>query len=298
MYGQKNLSKVYESSKEILFDNHSKIVIMSDCHRGDGSYADNFSKNKNIYFAALSKYLNKGYIYIELGDGDELWENNNIDDIIDANLDTFSILSEFYKRRRLYFIFGNHDMIKKEQKYVKENLCQFLGQTNQDYITLFDNIKVHEGLILKHKVTKEKIFLVHGHQVSFLDYKWWKARRFLVGKLWKHLELFGINDPTSPAKNYSKRQLIDKRIIKWVKDNKQMLIAGHTHKPIFPEVNDIPYFNDGSCVHPTGITAIEISNGFISLVKWEVKSKTDGTLFVGREVISGPENLKEYFKLE
>lgn len=298
MYGQKNLSKVYNSSKEILFDNHSKIVIMSDCHRGNGSYADNFSKNKNIYFAALSKYLNKGYIYIELGDGDELWENNNIDDIIDANLDTFCMLSEFYKRRRLYFIFGNHDMIKKEQKYVKENLCQFLGQTNQEYIKLFENIKVHEGLILKHKVTKEKIFLVHGHQVSFLDYKLWKLRRFLVGKLWKHLELFGINDPTSPAKNYSKRQLIDKRIIKWVKDNKQMIIAGHTHKPIFPEVDDIPYFNDGSCVHPTGITAIEISNGFISLVKWEVKSKTDGTLFVGREVISGPENLKEYFKLK
>ena len=62
-----------------------------------------------------------------------------------------------------------------------------------------------------------------------------------------------------------------------------MLIAGHTHKPMFPEVGETPYFNDGSCVHPRCITAIEISDGNIILVKWSVNTKNDGTLFIDRD---------------
>lgn len=296
MYGQKNLSKVYNSSKEILFDDDSKIVIMSDCHRGDGSYSDNFSKNESIYFAALSHYFNLGYIYIELGDGDELWENNNIKDIIDAHLDTFCILSKFYKAGRLYFIFGNHDMIKKNKKYTKKNLCKHLSHSKEEYISLFEDIDIHEGLVLKHKFTKDKIFLIHGHQVSFLDYKLWKFRRFLVRYLWRPLELIGINDPTSPAKNYDKKEKISKRLSKWAQDNNRPLIAGHTHQPHLPQTDETAYFNDGSCVHPIGITAIEIENGLITLVKWKIKSRNDGTLFAGREILSGPRELNKYFK--
>ncbi len=36
---------------------------------------------------------------------------------------------------------------------------------------------------------------------------------------------------------------------------------------MFPEVGEISYFNDGSCVHPRCITAIEIENGTIKLVR-------------------------------
>lgn len=74
-----------------------------------------------------------------------------------------------------------------------------------------------------------------------------------------------------------------------------MLIAGHTHRPMFPEVGEPPYFNDGSCVHPHVITAIEIANGDIMLVKWNIKTKNDGTLFVDRDVLAGPRKLKDYF---
>lgn len=67
MYEFKRLSEVFESAEEIPFDDFSKIIIMSDCHRGDGSWADNFSKNKNIYYAALTYYYRNNFTYIELG---------------------------------------------------------------------------------------------------------------------------------------------------------------------------------------------------------------------------------------
>ena len=79
------ISKVFYSSEEITFNNSSKLVFISDCHRGDGGLSDNFSKNQNIYFSALEYYYEQGFTYIELGDGDELWENNKLCNIVNEN---------------------------------------------------------------------------------------------------------------------------------------------------------------------------------------------------------------------
>jgi len=151
-------------------------------------------------------------------------------------------------------------------------------------------------LVLRHKTTGDKIFLIHGHQVDCLNYRLWKLARFLVRYLWRPLTTFGVNDPTRAAKNYDKKEAVEKILTKWVTRENHMLIAGHTHRPMFPEVGEPTYFNDGSCVHPRCITAIEISEGQILLVKWNVKTKNDGTLFIGREVLAGPRRLKEYFE--
>ena len=51
------------------------------------------------------------------------------------------------------------------------------------------------------------------------------------------------------------------------------MIAGHTHRPVYPNVGENLYFNDGTCIHPDGITCIEIENGKITLVKWALELK-------------------------
>lgn len=94
----KRISKIFESAEEISFDDSSKFVLMSDCHRGDGSWSDNFLKNQNIYFAALNYYYKEDYSYIELGDGDELWENSKISEIINVHSDVFRLFSKFFKK--------------------------------------------------------------------------------------------------------------------------------------------------------------------------------------------------------
>jgi flagellar motor protein MotB len=44
----------------------------------------------------------------------------------------------------------------------------------------------------------------------------------------------GINDPTSPAKNYIELIKVEKRIKKWIADNgNKITITGHTHRPRF-----------------------------------------------------------------
>ncbi|MDP2161586.1 MAG: serine/threonine protein phosphatase, partial [Flavobacterium sp.] len=92
---------------------------------------------------------------------------------------------------------------------------------------------------------------------------------------------------------------IERRIKKWISDNDNIItITGHTHRPRFPNANDnsINYFNDGSCVHPRSITGIEIVEGTISLIKWFIDTKTDGTLQIVRDCLEGPVLLTDYQK--
>jgi UDP-2,3-diacylglucosamine pyrophosphatase LpxH len=298
MYSFKRLSQVFKSAQNIPFDDSSKIILISDCHRGDGSGADDFSKNQLPYFAALTYYNNKNYTYIELGDGDELWKNKKMSEISQVHSDVFWLLSKFYTDDRLYFIYGNHDIIKKNKKYVKSEFNGYFDEHEKKYIHSFKDIKFHEGLVLRHSVTRDKILLLHGHQADYFNDKLWRLSRFLVRYLWRPLELIGINDPTSTSKNNAKKACIKKNLIEWVKKEKQMLIAGHTHRTMFPKTDEPPYFNDGSCVHPRCITGIEIVDGYISLIKWHVKTKPDGSLFVDKDLIEGPIRLKDYFNKE
>jgi hypothetical protein len=83
------VTSIFNSSKQIPFDDSSKFILMSDCHRGNGSWTDNFLKNRNIFIGALTHYYNNNYTYIELGDGDELWENTQLSDIMSVHKDTF-----------------------------------------------------------------------------------------------------------------------------------------------------------------------------------------------------------------
>ena len=291
------VSEVFKSAEQIPFDDSSRFVLMSDCHRGNGGWADDFSKNQNLYFAALTHYYNKDYTYIEIGDGDELWENQKLPEIIEAHSDVFWLLSKFFNEGRLYFIFGNHDIVKKYNEFVKDNLYEYFEEQEKKYIPLFKNIKLHEGLVLRHTDTDDKILLIHGHQGDCLNDRLWRLSRFLVRYLWTPLESLGVNNPTSTARNYEKKEAVEKRLIEWVNKEKHMLIAGHTHRPMFPKIGEPPYFNDGSSVHPRCITGMEIASGCIILVKWSIKTKDDGTLFIGRDVLAGPSKLRDYFNI-
>lgn len=112
---KKKLDNIFNKSKKILIDDTSKIVIMSDCHRGAGDNFDNFLKNKSIFEAALSHYYRDGFTYIELGDGDDMWEVKDYNEIIASHLVIFKLLKKFYDKNRLIMIYGNHDIEKKSK---------------------------------------------------------------------------------------------------------------------------------------------------------------------------------------
>jgi len=295
MCTSKRLTEVFEAAREIIFDDSSKFVFFSDCHRGDNSWSDDFAKNQNIFFQALTYYYAEGFTYIELGDGDELFENTNFEDIRRAHSHIFELMRKFYEEKRLWLIWGNHDIERKDDEHVERTLHCFYDERRRKKEPLFKGIEVYEGLVLRHGVTGKKMFLVHGHQGDFMNEYLWRLSRFFVRYFWRWFQTFGVKDPTRPSKNLKKLGKVEKRLSEWAWANDQMLIAGHTHRSMFPRVGKPPYFNTGSCVHPRSITGIEIQRGNIGLIKWWIKPKKDGALYVTREILAGPEKLESFW---
>ncbi|MCG8183386.1 metallophosphoesterase [Tenacibaculum piscium] len=293
MSSNRRITNAFKKAKKLPLDKTSKYILFSDCHRGDNSFADDFSHNREIFQYALSQYLQKEFTYIELGDGDELWENK-FSDIFNAHKDIFLLLKEFHLKKQLHFIWGNHDMDYKNPKKVIKNLSTYIDSANGKKQELFVNPAFSEAIRLE-KENGKSIFLVHGHQADWFNYTFWKFSRFLVRYLWRPLQVVGIKDPTSPAQNFKELIKVEYRLEKWIrKNNNQMIITGHTHRPRFPSVDELPHFNDGSCVHPRCITGLEIQNNQITLIKWHVITNENGTMQIVKTILEGPNDITAY----
>ncbi|MCI8441025.1 MAG: serine/threonine protein phosphatase [Provencibacterium sp.] len=288
------LQRVYQQSRRVIFDSSSKFIVMSDCHRGQGNMNDNFLQNQQVYFGALNHYLQAGFTYIELGDGDELWENRGIEPIIQAHSDVFWLLSRFYERGRLYLLYGNHDAVKGKKGFAARSCSHYYCEAQGCCRPLFPGIEISEGLVLKNRESGQQILLTHGHQGDWLNDRLWMAARFLVRYVWGPLEAVGFTEPTGSGRAREKREKVESGLSAYAQIRRCLLIAGHTHRPAFSEPGRGRYFNAGSCVHPRCITGIEIEKGAISLVKWAVATRADQVLYVARERLGGPVPLFEY----
>src|SRR5690606_14091643 len=153
MSSQTRLTRAYQNAKVIPFDDTSKLILFSDCHRGDNSFADDFANNRNIYYHALQQYYKEGITYVELGDGDELWENISFESIFTAHKNVYLLLRKFHWENRLHMIWGNHDMVYQDPKYVKKTLSSFFEPIDGRDKELFEDISYHEALILEHGET-------------------------------------------------------------------------------------------------------------------------------------------------
>ena len=270
----RQIDKALHSAPVISTEDHPKLVLFSDCHRGNGTWSDSFLNNKTIYEAALGYYFERGFTYIELGDGDELWENRSFSDIEEIHSDIFKLLDKFRNTGRMYMLWGNHDRIKSHRNFKSASLPPS-----------------SEALIIQCSGAGGSIRynLIHGHQADFLNNQLWKLARWLVRYIWKPLELAGIKDPTSAARNYSTGKLIEKRMADWAELNHTHLITGHTHRPTLSHnKGDWSYANTGSCVHPSTITCLEIDTGTISLIKWAACADDNQYIHICRYVIIGP----------
>ncbi|WP_271405733.1 metallophosphoesterase [Tenacibaculum soleae] len=293
MSSNHRISRAFKQAKKLPLNSKSKYILFSDCHRGDNSFADDFSHNRKIFHYALSQYLQKEFTYIELGDGDELWENKFVN-IFNANKHVYLLLKKFHDKNRLHLIWGNHDMDYRNPKNVRKNLNYYYDVIDGKEKELMINISFSEAIRLEQE-DKKSIFLMHGHQADWFNYNFWKLSRFLVKILWRPLQLIGINDPTSPAQNFKELIKVESRIEKWIKNNNnQMTITGHTHRPRFPSQNELPHFNDGSCVHPRCITGLEIENNKITLIKWHLATNKNGTMQITRTILEGPASVTQY----
>ena len=262
--------KAFRHALHISVSDHAKIVLMSDCHRGTGNWADSFLPNRPVYTAALKYYAKKNFTYIELGDGDELWGNRNFADIYRTHIEVFRIFQALAEENRIFLLYGYHDRDKEKGLLIEKD--------NPIHIPFY------QSLIVDFPDTPS-LYLFHGYQGDPLNDRFWKLTRGLVRYIWKPLELRGFKDPTSAAKNYTKVREIEEAFIAFSREQHCILAAGHTHKPTLMHTDRGMYLNSGSCVHPGAITAIEIDakQKKAVLVKWPVCSRKEMSLYVCRE---------------
>ena len=288
------LTQTYNKAEIINFNKNSKYIFFSDIHRGDDSVSDEFTRNQHIFLHALNYYHNQDYVYVEVGDGDELWEHPKFKHIRLAHKDVFIAMKKFYDAGKLIILYGNHNIYLKSEKYVEDNLYRFYDEYQQKEVDLFPGITPYESILLESEETGQEILVVHGHQGDLINDQFWPLAMIFSRYFWRFMHVVGFQNPSSPAVNLYKRHKVEKAYNKWIKKHKTILICGHTHRPKFSKHDELPYFNTGCCINTRGMPGIEIVDNKILMVDWRVYADDDGVMRIKRTVVRGPEALEGY----
>ena len=304
------------------------VIIFSDQHKGARDGSDDFTLSENNFIAALEYYNQHNYYYVNLGDSEELWENNILS-VINHNAAVFEREKLFADRNAFYKIYGNHDLFWDNDPFSSLYLKKMYGQ----------KISIYAGIVLRIKLPERNIdiFCTHGHQGDAQSdgnafSKWF------VSYIWGPLQAFLQINTNTPATNDNRKSVHNEFMYEWsAKQKNIILITGHTHQPVFNSLthlerlylkreeaeikgdqdaiekieSEIPrrkreydrintefrkmkpaYFNSGCCCFGDGtITGIEISDGSIKLIKW---SQVNGK---SQRVIAEQEKLDDLSKL-
>ena len=283
MTSRARLTKALANAKEMTIPKRANLILFSDLHRAGGGGADHFARNQEIYLAALRYYDARDFYYIELGDGDDLWEEADYNNIVREYEAVFLQLRKFYEAGRLLMLSGNHDIVKRNPVWVEQNMQSYKLQEGGSAKRLFRGIETHEAMILSILHTDIALLLLHGHQADFLNTRLSFLARFLVQHLWQPLALLGLRNPFDAVSKPKHPHRVEKRLTRFAEEVEMTIVAGHTHRPYFSQEDEGRYFNSGSGVHTRYITGLEIREGKIAQVKWERAVKPDGTLYIKRK---------------
>ncbi len=217
-----------EAEGEMVFDLYGpKIVIFSDHHKGSRDGADDFRVCERAYNAALAHYYRLGYTLVLLGDVEELWEQG-AKPVLRAYAHELELETKFHQDGRYLRFWGNHDDAWCHADLVERLLAPVLGG---------GPLKVRESLIVHFRDGEDelgKLFLIHGHQGTFdADRIAWISRLF-VRYIWRPIQRITRISFNTPAKDFKLRYAHDSAMYYWSEaQDKVVLIAGHTHRPVF-----------------------------------------------------------------
>jgi len=313
-----SLTKLYQQSLDqpgkksgsmFSFDpKEQSIIIFSDQHKGARDGSDDFALAEKNYLAALDHYNQNNFFFVNLGDNEELWENN-IFSVLKYNKATFEKEKLFVERNAYCKIIGNHDLFWKNDPFAQQYIKKIYGK----------ELKIFEGIALRVQLKTKyvDVFCTHGHQGDAQSDGNWFSKWF-VSNIWGPLQSFLEINTNSPSSNDSLKSLHNKMMYDWVYEQPYcILITGHTHQPVFKSLThlerlylaleeakekkdeaaiakieaEIPrrrreydfvsnsfrnmnpsYFNTGCCCFDDGtITGIELDKGFIRLIKWSYR---------------------------
>ena len=115
----------------------------------------------------------------------------------------------------------------------------------------------------------------------------WRLSRFLVRYVWRPLESLGIPDPTSAAKTTQKKKCYGKEAVRMGKTARTDSDC-RSHPPPRYRKPYLSVLQHRKLCIPAGITAIEIENRCMTLIKWSQGTRSDMCLQVLREPLGNP----------
>jgi predicted phosphodiesterase len=288
----------------------ASFIIFSDQHKGGGDMADDFRLSRRNYSAALDYYFKEQFTMVNLGDCEELWENTE-KIAVEYNRDVLLQEARFLQAGRYYRVFGNHDLQWKfafprsiylkplfgEKLSVCEGIVlQFVYQQRpirfllthghqgdkrsdgnwfstwfvaavwtpiQRYLEIsintisdsYELVDKHNQIMYQWSATCKDLVLISGH-----THKPVFASMDHMERLKKHLA------SAEKQGNKEESSRIEKELLR-----RQAEYAGKQ----YTKTMAVPsYFNSGCCCFNDGdITAIEIAQGEIRLVKWEQETQ-------------------------
>lgn len=213
-----------------------KLVIFSDHHRGTGEDdADDFRRCERAYRTALAYYLEHGFTLALLGDVEELWENR-IGEVLKKYRPVLDLESRFHQEGRLWRFYGNHDLVWSSPDAVNERLKGHLGGKP---VEVLESLKVD---LFDGGKRLGRMFLVHGHQGTPSSDLFAPVAMLPVRYVWPRVQRNVKFASTSPARDFELREHHDATMYEWARgralrrrrdDPPEVLVAGHTHKPVF-----------------------------------------------------------------
>jgi hypothetical protein len=210
----------------IEFDHpQDRWVLFSDHHRGARDRSDDFARTEQTYHTALGYYIEEGFKLALLGDVEEFWENR-VEPVLENYQNTCELERVFHSRSDYVRVWGNHDDEWRYPSQVKKYLDPLFPGINVEECVQF---KVqHKGKPLG------QIMLVHGHQGTLdADILGWLTR-YLSRYIWRPFQRITNFSPNTPATSLALRHRHDIAMFNYaVSKPGLVLIAGHTHHPIF-----------------------------------------------------------------
>jgi hypothetical protein len=282
-----------------------RFAILSDQHKGAKDLADDFRNTEANYMCALQHYYDNGFTFINLGDCEELWEATP-SVVIEKNRLTLLEEAQFQAVGRYHRIYGNHDLewnyaiqqtfylrpIFGPDLNVKEGLVLTTTYNDQPYSIFLAH--GHQGdrrsdgnafskwfvaaiwtpiqryLEISIDVISDSFELVDEHNI--LMYEWSVTQKnmlFISGHT--HKPVFASLDHMDRLANQLEkaREAGDTTAIDMIQKEIARRKQEYRGKKIVKTMARPTYFNTGCCCYPDGdLTAIEIEDGFIRLVKW------------------------------
>jgi len=207
-----------------------RMVVLSDMHRGRGDRADDFRRCRASYLAALAHYDRQGHVVALLGDVEELWKNR-FQSVRSSYPEVYAAEAAIHAGGRLIRFWGNHDEEWASPAAVRDELGPLYPGAPLD---------VRESLLLEVRLDGRdlgSIFLVHGHQGTGMSDGLAFLARFTVRFVWKPIQHVTAVSRNTPSTNRRVREKHHRAMRRWAEGHDRLiLIAGHTHRPVFASV--------------------------------------------------------------